>query len=443
MVLSEYLDTVTEQIRCKKARPMVREELENHVLEQAEAYEAEGMGESEAMEAAVRQMGDPVETGNELDRIHKPRLEWKLLLMVLLLSVMGLVFQYLISREFSLEKFGTADYLWRRQCFYTAAGLCVMFAVYIFDFTLLGRYPLVLWFGYILLILFMMFTYGTVYGKIRIFNYLTLFLPLYAGVLYRLRTKGYAGAAVCFLFSFVPFFLGMKTVLFHGSMELAVCCYLLLLLAVWRGYFNVRKGWTMAILAVIPLLGLAVLYLWGEKIGILAAYQYARLEALVNLNLSGSPWNQVFIENVVSGLQIFGPSTVPIQEGMGAINMNYVIFFIFARYGIAAGSIVVLLLAAVAIKVFLVSWKQKNRFGFLIGMACAMVLSIQMVVYILSNFGVALLEPLTIPFLSYGGQSTLVNYILVGLVLGIYRSSNIVSERQIEKNRWKIRLERE
>ena len=29
MELSEYLDTVSEQIRCKKARIMVREELEN------------------------------------------------------------------------------------------------------------------------------------------------------------------------------------------------------------------------------------------------------------------------------------------------------------------------------------------------------------------------------------------------------------------------------
>ena len=57
MELSEYLDTVSEQIRCKRARTMVREELKNHVQEQAEAYEADGMTAPEAMREAVRQMG--------------------------------------------------------------------------------------------------------------------------------------------------------------------------------------------------------------------------------------------------------------------------------------------------------------------------------------------------------------------------------------------------
>ena len=86
MELSEYLDTVSEQIRCKRARTMVREELENHVQEQAEAYEADGMTAPEAMREAVRQMGDPIETGTALNRIHRPQLEWKFLILVLLLS---------------------------------------------------------------------------------------------------------------------------------------------------------------------------------------------------------------------------------------------------------------------------------------------------------------------------------------------------------------------
>ena len=41
---------------------MVREELENHVQEQSDAYEADGMTPSEAKREAVRQMGDPIET---------------------------------------------------------------------------------------------------------------------------------------------------------------------------------------------------------------------------------------------------------------------------------------------------------------------------------------------------------------------------------------------
>ena len=56
MKMQEYLSVVTEQIRCQQARQMVSEELEEHILEQAKAYEEEGMFEEEALEKAVREM---------------------------------------------------------------------------------------------------------------------------------------------------------------------------------------------------------------------------------------------------------------------------------------------------------------------------------------------------------------------------------------------------
>ena len=38
MDMSEYLDAVTEQIRCKRVRNMVATELRNHIEDQQEAY---------------------------------------------------------------------------------------------------------------------------------------------------------------------------------------------------------------------------------------------------------------------------------------------------------------------------------------------------------------------------------------------------------------------
>ena len=70
MKKEEYLQLVTDQIRCKKARPDVKTELENHILDQMESYRNEGMEEQEAMEQAILEMGDPIEVGVELDRIH-------------------------------------------------------------------------------------------------------------------------------------------------------------------------------------------------------------------------------------------------------------------------------------------------------------------------------------------------------------------------------------
>ena len=86
MKLESYLNTVTEQIRFQKARSLVSDELRAHILDQAEAYEAEGMFEEEAMEKAVRDMGDPVETGVALDRIHRPQMSAELLILIGLIS---------------------------------------------------------------------------------------------------------------------------------------------------------------------------------------------------------------------------------------------------------------------------------------------------------------------------------------------------------------------
>lgn len=444
MELSEYLTRVTEQIRCKKARPMIEEELKGHILEQAEAYEREGMTQKEAMEEAVRQMGDPAEAGSELDRIHRPRLEWRLVLLVVFLSALGLLIQQLICETKFFEASGS--HFMKNQLLFTAAGLFLMFAVYAADYTALARCPLLLWFGGLTAVWFLsLFYFNVIAGRIRIYNYLTLFLPLYAGVLYRFRSKRYGAAAVCYLISLTLIFTGMKTILIHGSVELALCCHLLLLAAVWKGIIPIKKWAAALVIIAVPAVSFALLYRYGAQFGIIVSYQEARVEAIVRGAAGYGDYaygEQALIREVLAGLQLYGPSAVSLPESLKYMNSNYVIFFVFARFGAAAGSLVLALLAFTMGKTFLIAWRQKNRLGFLVGMACFLVLSIQALVYVLANFGVPMIEPMTIPFLAYGGQSTIVNYVLIGLTLSIYRNKDITSERQMMKRRWRIRLER-
>lgn len=68
MNMHSYLEIVSEQIRCRRAKQMILEELEGHIEDQKLDYMADGMNADEAEEEAVRQMGDPVETGE----IHGP-----------------------------------------------------------------------------------------------------------------------------------------------------------------------------------------------------------------------------------------------------------------------------------------------------------------------------------------------------------------------------------
>ena len=65
--MDEYLKTLLEQIRCKKARPYVKKELQDHIEDQIEANMQAGMDREQAEREAVRDMGDPVETGISLE----------------------------------------------------------------------------------------------------------------------------------------------------------------------------------------------------------------------------------------------------------------------------------------------------------------------------------------------------------------------------------------
>ena len=56
----EYLSALVSQIRCKKARSLVAEELAAHIQDQKEALMEAGMDEEAALAESVRQMGDPL-----------------------------------------------------------------------------------------------------------------------------------------------------------------------------------------------------------------------------------------------------------------------------------------------------------------------------------------------------------------------------------------------
>ena len=69
-------------------------ELEDHIKDQKCDYMTEGMEPSEAEEAAVLEMGDPVEVGIEMDRIHRPKMAWKMIGLIAVLNLAGILLMY-------------------------------------------------------------------------------------------------------------------------------------------------------------------------------------------------------------------------------------------------------------------------------------------------------------------------------------------------------------
>ena len=119
MKKEEYLRCVTDQIRCKKACPGIEKELEDHITDQAEMYLKKGMTEEQALKKAIAEMGDPVQVGVELDRIHRPQMSWGLVLLAGILGIISIVLQY------GLKSHGYEMGFPQRQLLFTVVGFDV------------------------------------------------------------------------------------------------------------------------------------------------------------------------------------------------------------------------------------------------------------------------------------------------------------------------------
>ena len=69
---TQFARTAAEQLRWKKARPLVEDELLTHLCDQRDALMAGGMDEAAAAAESLRLTGDPYEIGTALDRVHRP-----------------------------------------------------------------------------------------------------------------------------------------------------------------------------------------------------------------------------------------------------------------------------------------------------------------------------------------------------------------------------------
>lgn len=140
----EFMDVLTEQIRCKRALPLVTKEIEAHIDDQKAEFLAEGMMDAEAEEAAVREMGDPVGTGIMLDRVHRPRMEWSIFGSAVILSLVGLALQIMVLTADT--PIGSENWfigIWNgieKNILGMAVGVAIMLAVCWIDYSVVGKY---------------------------------------------------------------------------------------------------------------------------------------------------------------------------------------------------------------------------------------------------------------------------------------------------------------
>ncbi len=108
--------------------------------------------------------------------------------------------------------------------------------------------------------------------------------------------------------------------------------------------------------------------------------------------------------------------------------------FIFAviaeEFGMIICCIIVILYAVIIFRSLLLAAKGKNLFFILAISGLSFLLGIQSIIHISSNIGIIPTKGVTLPFLSYGGSSTISSSILIGILITLTR-------KQIDFNEYK------
>lgn len=422
MNIEEYITTLTEQIRYKKARQEVAQEVRNHILDQTQAYEQGGIAHEKAVEMAVLEMGNPVEAGVALDKIHRPQFDWRLFAITVLFSAAGVFIMYVTGA------LGSEYSQLARQCGFAALGIAIIVLICFVDYTFIGKYPLQLY----ILMTVVFFVYqqtGRQVNGLRgpaLRSLVYLYVPVYAGLLYKYRGKGIRKLIIPFAFILLTALLSQSfgASLYIGLGIGAICTFLLLY-AILKGWYQIGEKRITAPALVAAIFASVVLLFAIYILCFAADYQKLRLIAFLQPEAYRDANYQVSATlRAINGAQIFGESTEGTLIKDFVQQENFLIFAqVVAMYGLIAGAAVIIAFGTLTYYALHIVRRQKNQLGMILSAACFLLVLFNCVTGILMNFGFMPMGSLQFPFLSRGGAGTVMYAVVIGLLMSCCRNN--------------------
>ncbi|MGB4659220.1 MAG: FtsW/RodA/SpoVE family cell cycle protein [Mobilitalea sp.] len=445
----EYLEQVTTQIRCKKARAAVAEEISSHIEDQQTAYIEEGREEESALTMAIEQMGSPTEVGRQLNKIHKPKTAWRILLLVIILCSMGIMAQISIN-QFMIANGNSCTINIGKHIEGMVIGIAFMLLMYFTDYSILGRYPKIIW----MILLAAVVAYAPFGPRVNgqlfyLHAYAMLFLPAFGGIVYAYRKKGYLGILKCLLFCLMVALVEINYISqCYVYLGLVLSSLIILSIAILMNWFGTSKWKSLAVVwGWIPTIILTAII---TNTYLLSSYQMTRLQNLFHVILHPDLYPEGYQMNVIrqilSGAKLFGesPNLSVESQSLGYItnlNSDYILTFVIDKFGLAAGIGIIALFTIFILALIRTSLVQKKYLGKFVGIGCTLVFAMQGGIYIISNLGFRLISQVNLPFVSYGRTSLIVNFIVLGVMLSVFRNTSIKKEEPY-RQKFRVNIER-
>ena len=436
----QFLNDVCEQIKYKSTHGHISEELQCHIGKLADKYIENGMDENEAVKKAVKQMGDPVDIGRKLDKIHRPKTEWSIISLIgVMISIGGIVLFSIASDGFLM--IGSHQLIRYAIYILLGIGICVFF--YFFDYTKLEKYSLHIFIGAIVFLFvstkFGLKLNGIPYVKIGAFSFavVPIALPLFFISLSGIANKWATGnirhifkllglAAIAAIFScFIQPSVSVFMLLIAGFLVIITIAIM------GKTFKGNRKKFLLSIYGFLTTSFILMLMniIWRKP------YIKARLLTFLNpgLDPDGEGYINVALVKLLSTAKLLGKNdnlylnfegvkTLALPEA----STDFIFTYIISAFGWLAGIITVLIITLVVVRMFLATRRINHQYGRCLAGSIITTFTIQALANILMNLGLFPITGFSLPLVSYGGTNFIMNMVLIGLLLGIYRRKDLV-----------------
>ena len=455
MQINEFLNSVCEQIKYKPIRNTIAEELKDHIEDKKEELIEMGQNEEEAEKNAVEQMGDAEIIGKELNKVHRPRLDWKLLIILVVLLIFGFVISYIITENEHTEmmqymkegvsEYITTNYMIKYVCF-VGLGFAVGVIIYFCDYERIKNKPLIL---YIIatVVIILAFLFGISVNGInflRIGNYSirsnTIAVPLYilAFIVFlenineenkltklfkEKNIKINANVLKLVVLSLISLLMLSLIPSSSSVIVLAITYLILATKKVVSESENKRKHllmlWGIPIIVgtvVVLFEVLANPYVLDKFISVYNPEEYKETEG----------WRALNRKEIIESAQKFGEAgnmsdAIYLFDGFG----NNEIISILTHFGWIPTVTLIIAVLAFSIKLVINSFKIKEKYGSLIilGIGCMFIL--QSIFNVLMNFNLFFDASFNLPFVNYGCGELVVNMMCLALIFAVYRKKDV------------------
>ena len=435
--IKQYTRLICDQIRYKKVHDIISEEIENHIIDQRDAFIDQGFDEATATDKAIKEMGDAVIVGSELDRTHRPKPEWSIIFLTIFMLFVGLSVNFFVGMASA-----SPELFFQRFAIGMVLGIVCMVVAYFVDFTIIGKYSIALFISLAIITFIFMISsrhihpqiaiipltgertwlYIPVLGSISANALMLLFPMLYSGIVYTMRNKRYRGIILCGIFYLIPISFGSATI--SNIFMYTSVCLILLSISICKGWFNVNRLYGM-LLVFIPVVAVIISQ-------VPALMQSSRFQVLLDPHIApmSAGFNAIVIRDVLNGANFIGQGYFhnDIYTWLFGFNTYSVIVYLVHRLGWISAIGIFLIMSILIARGLYLCFKQKSILGQLVSVSVLLTFTMQILTYMFANLGFPLFHHNTLPFISLGKNALAINLTLVGVMLSVFKTNNLVQK---------------